>query len=143
VEKVFTIKRIFVDCDIILDFITGRHPFSESATVLFSLAEEKQIALYTSSLTFSHLFYLLRKSIPPESLKDTLKTLSMLVEPLAVDGATIRAALDLDFNDFEDAIQECTAKTAGISTLITRDVKDYRRSKLSIKTPDAFLRSLA
>jgi predicted nucleic acid-binding protein len=143
VEKILTVNKVFLDCDIILDFITGRLPFAEPANALFSLAEHKIISLCTSSLTYSHLFYLLRKTIPAESLRETLKTLTILVEPLMVDGTTIKAALELDFTDFEDAIQECTAKAAAILILITRNVKDYRKSKLVIKTPGEFLKTFS
>jgi len=142
VEKILSVKRIFIDCDVILDFITGREPFSDQAIVIFSLAERKEIALCTSSLTYSHLFYLLRKSIPAGKLRETLKTLAEIVEPLAVDAATIKTALCLEFNDFEDAIQACSAREAGISLLLTRNVKDYRKSGLTVRTPLDFIETL-
>jgi predicted nucleic acid-binding protein len=142
VEKILAVKKIFLDCDIIIDFITGRQPFAHTATMLFSLAEKGKIVLTTSSLTFSHLFYLLRKAVPAQSLRDILKKLTYLVEPLAVEGATIRMALNSEFRDFEDAIQECTARAAGVPILITRNTRDYRKSALTVKTPEEYLQTL-
>jgi predicted nucleic acid-binding protein len=136
-------KRIFIDCDVILDFLTGREPFSEPATHIFVMAEKKEITLFTSSLTYSHLFYLLRKSVSTVKLKEELKMLAEIVEPVTVDASTIKTALLLEFNDFEDAIQTCSARAEGITLLITRNVKDYRKSGLTVYTPLNFLKTLS
>lgn len=107
------------------------------------MAEKKEIALFTSSLTYSHLFYLLRKAVPNQKLKEELKMLAEIVEPVTVDASTIKKALCLEFNDFEDAIQTCSARAEGITLLITRNVKDYRKSGLTVSTPLDFLKTLS
>ena len=47
--------------------------------------------------------------------------------------------LDLNFNDFEDAIQESSAKNINISIIITRHEKDFKQSKLTVYDPQSFL----
>ena len=42
-------------------------------------------------------------------------------------------------NDFEDAVQNSVAARKGLSVLVTRNVKDYKVSKLSVHTPKSFL----
>ena len=56
-------ENIFVDTDIILDLLSFREPFYESAANLFSLADQKKIRISVSSLSFSNLNYILSKEI--------------------------------------------------------------------------------
>jgi len=51
---------------------------------------------------------------------------------------TILDSLKSDFKDFEDSIQNETAKrNSQIKVLITRNIKDFRTSDLSIYLPTA------
>ncbi|MCF6351482.1 MAG: PIN domain-containing protein [Cyclobacteriaceae bacterium] len=50
-------------------------------------------------------------------------------------------ALKNNFRDYEDSIQYSTALTInGLEAIITRNVKDYKNSKIVIYTPDLFLK---
>ena len=44
-----------------------------------------------------------------------------------------------DFADFEDAIQCYTAQNHQISTIITRNIKDYKTAGILVQTPEIFL----
>jgi hypothetical protein len=48
-------------------------------------------------------------------------------------------AMESGFGDFEDGIQNYCAKEADHKILITRNTRDYKKSKLSIMTPREFL----
>ncbi|MGB4293814.1 MAG: PIN domain-containing protein [Bacteroidales bacterium] len=54
-------ENVFIDTDVIVDFFTGKKPFSPEAVRIFSLIEQKKIKGYVSSLSFSNLYYVLRK----------------------------------------------------------------------------------
>jgi len=54
-------ENVFIDTDIIVDFITGKKPFSLEAAGICSLIDKKKIKGYVSSLSFSYLYYVLRK----------------------------------------------------------------------------------
>jgi predicted nucleic acid-binding protein len=47
--------------------------------------------------------------------------------------------LSSDFNDFEDAIQYYTALENNINTIITRNKKDFKTSKLPVLTAKEYL----
>ena len=47
-----------------------------------------------------------------------------------------------EFKDFEDAIQNFCAEDEGLNHIITRNLKDYKKSNLSVLTPKEFLTSL-
>ena len=42
--------------------------------------------------------------------------------------------------DFEDATQMVTAKRIGADCIITRNVKDYGETDMSVSTPEDFVR---
>jgi hypothetical protein len=61
----------------------------------------------------------------------------------AINKEAVLAALDSGFNDFEDALQHFSAlKEKAISAIITRNIKDYRKSNLSVMTPETFLKTI-
>ena len=51
-------------------------------------------------------------------------------------------ALNSDFKDFEDALQNYSAElNKEIDIIITRNIKDFKYSKLAVMTPDQFLKT--
>jgi predicted nucleic acid-binding protein len=134
--------HIFSDTDIILDVITGRMPFSVEASSLFTLIEEEQIKSSTSSLSFSNIYYVLRKYASHQRVVSRLKELSELLHILSVDDTIIKSALQSGFKDFEDAIQYQTAlSNPDIELIVTRNIKDYKQAELPIMTPGTFLKT--
>jgi len=130
---------IFVDTDIILDLLARREPFFTAAARLFSLAEQDNIHICVSSLAYANLFYILRKDHSSAIAITILKKLSRLVTILSVVSETVVLALDAGFNDFEDALQYHTALKKGVACLVTRNIKDFKRSTIEVCTAEEFL----
>lgn len=136
-------KNIFLDTDIIIDFISDRMPFSTDATKIFSLIDQNVIQGHTSSLCFSNLYYVLTKHASHNKVVLKLKDLSEILGVLNVDRKTIHEALSSQFKDFEDAIQYFAAlESKYIDILVTRNIKDYKTASLPVMTPDNFLKTL-
>ena len=134
--------HIFSDTDIILDVITGRMPFSVEASSIFTLIEEEHIKSSTSSLSFSNLYYVLRKYATHQRVVSRLKELSELLHILNVDDSIIKRALQSGFKDFEDAIQYHAAlSNPEIGVIVTRNIKDYKEAELPVMTPETFLKT--
>jgi predicted nucleic acid-binding protein len=53
--------KIFLDTDVALDHLADRQPFAEYAHRIFALAETGELTACISSLSFSNLYYILRK----------------------------------------------------------------------------------
>jgi predicted nucleic acid-binding protein len=134
--------RVFIDTDILLDLISGRSPFGKEAASLFVLIDQKLISACTSSLSFSNLYYILRKFASHQKVIAQLDTLEKMLKIQEVNGRMIKSALRSRFRDFEDAIQyQCAASDPEISAIITRNIKDYRYSELPVMSPATFLAS--
>lgn len=133
--------KLFLDTNIVLDFILKRADFAEEAAIIFDLGERKKLHLCLSSLSMNNLDYIVSKiESKKKSRQITIKLLS-LVEILSVGKSTIEKAALSEFKDFEDAIQNFCADEAGLKHILTRNLKDYKKSSLSIQTPKEFLAS--
>ena len=133
---------IFIDTDVIIDFVADRQPFSRQAAQVFTLLDQKKIKGYTSALCYSNLYYVLSKYAPHKKVIHMLNELAELVGILKVDENIIRSSLSSDFKDFEDAIQYYTAEEyKRIDVIITRNIKDYKNSNIPVMTPETFLKT--
>lgn len=132
--------KIFLDTDVALDHLADRQPFAEYAHRLFALAETGELTLCLSSLSFSNLYYILRKLKGHADALALLGKLKLLVRVSAVTAVEIQSALASSFRDFEDAIQHFTAKAEGdVSAIVTRNNADYANSEIPVLSPDEFL----
>ena len=132
---------LFLDTDILVDLLSGREPFVKNASRIMSLVDDNRINAYASSLSFANLYYISRKTNSHSHITEKLNELSELIGILKVDEVTVKAALNSQFLDFEDAMQYfCTTKYKRIDIIITRNVKDYRYAEKPVMTPETFLR---
>lgn len=131
--------RLFVDTNIVLDLLAKRESFFEPAKLLFSRADKNEVKLYISSLTFANTHYILSRNIEEVEARNILRKFKVLVEVLAMDDKIIDLALSSDFKDFEDAIQYYTALENNIKTIITRNLKDFKSSKVPVMTAQDYL----
>jgi predicted nucleic acid-binding protein len=136
------LEKIFIDTDIVLDLLSGRQPHYDYAAELFSGADNSTFKLYVSSLTFANVNYILAKQITPARARKLLLKLKSIVNVLAVNDKVIGLALASDFRDFEDAIQYHTAIENGINTLLTRNLKDFKKSEIAIMTAQQYLKTI-
>jgi len=136
-------KKILIDTDVILDFLFDRKPFSESASKILSLCETREITGYITPVIISNVYYLLRQTAKHEKVIEKLTLLVSFLEILIIDKGVILRALNSGFKDFEDALQNFSAEqSAEIEIIITRNIKDYRNSTLSVMLPDEFIISM-
>ena len=134
--------KIFLDTNVVLDFILKRDGFAEDAAMIFDLGERKKLTLTLSSLSINNIDYVVSKIESKKKSRQIIIKLLSLVEILSVNKSTIKKAAMSEFKDFEDAIQNFCAEEEGLNHIITRDLKDYKKSNLSILTPKEFLTSL-
>ena len=134
--------KIFLDTNVVLDFILRRDGFAEDAAMIFDLGERKKLKLTLSSLSVNNIDCIVSKIESKKKSRQIIIKLLSLVEILSVDETTIKKAAMSEFKDFEDAIQNFCAEDEGLNHIITRNLKDYKKSSLSVLTPKEFLTSL-
>lgn len=134
-------NKIFIDTDIILDFMIAREPFAVDAARIFSLAEQNKINLCTTGLVFSNAYYILRKLASHKKVIEKLTQLTKFIGIIGLSETAVINALSSNFNDFEDALQHYAALSEKVTIIITRNIKDYKNSELAVLTPDQYLKS--
>jgi predicted nucleic acid-binding protein len=131
--------RVFVDTNVVLDVLCDRQPFAGPAKALFTKIESGEIQASLSATTFTTIFYLARKQLGTDAAREAVSNLLRLFDICAVDGLILETALHRPFKDLEDAVQDVTAATAGISVIITRNGRDFALSERTIIDPESFL----
>lgn len=132
--------KILIDTDVILDFFFDRQPFSEFAETILSWCEKKKIEGFITPVICSNLYYLLRQTAKHEKVVEKLTQLLTIVDVIPMDRQVVHYALTSDFNDFEDALQNFAAVQKGdIHVILTRNVKDYKKSNIGVMTPENYI----
>jgi predicted nucleic acid-binding protein len=136
-------KKLFIDTNVVIDLLSQREPYFLEAATLFSLAEKKQIIITVSSLTIVNNSYTLLRQMDSRKAKMILRKLRLIVGILPLNDKVIDLALNDDtMPDFEDALQYFTALTNEQDIIITRNLKDFKGSKLPVMTANQFLESM-
>ena len=134
-------KKILIDTDVILDFFFDRKPFSENSAIILNMCERKHIQGFVTPVIISNSYYLLRRNAQHDKVIDKLKQLLSITDVLNMNKQIVVNALNSDFKDFEDALQNFAAVSNGdIDIIVTRNVKDFKKSEISILTPENFLK---
>lgn len=132
-------KKIFIDMDIILDLLLQREPFFSHSLELFRRIESGEIEAYVSALIIWNIYYLVEKYASRKKAHQKVTELRALLKIISVDDKIIDLSLQSDFKDFEDSIQHFAAKSKNITTIITRNKKDYRTGDIILMTASEFL----
>ena len=136
-------KHIFMDTNVVIDFLADRQPFSPHAARLFDLAVDGQIRIYISAVSYNNIYYILRQSLSNNATIKLLEELADMTEIVDVTKAIIQQSLKTDFKDYEDAIQYyCALSIPEIDFIVTRDTKDFKKSTLPVLTPAEAIVSL-
>lgn len=133
-------ERLFVDTDVVLDLLAERMPFYTFSAKVFSSADQGNLLLFVSSLSFANLNYLLSKQYSPDQAKKKLLKFKTLVTVLSVTDKVVDLALSSDFKDFEDGMQYFTAIENGIQILLTRNLKDYKNAEIAVMTAEQYIK---
>ncbi len=131
--------RVFLDTNIVLDFLLAREPWSSQATPLWEAIAAQRIQAVISGSTPLIVFYVARKTVTPAQLKTILRDLLSLLEVAPVDQIALQAGLDLPMDDYEDAVSAACARSCGAEIIITRDLKDFKRGPLPALNPADFV----
>lgn len=124
--------NIFVDTNILIDFVCGRENFVEDAERLFALGCVDDVQLMTSSLSYVTTMYVAHKY--GYKVVESLLAVSGFVEVLDLKGRTVIEMLSSDWKDYEDATQNQTAIIANAECIVTRNKKDFTASTLPVYT---------
>lgn len=123
--------KVFLDTNILIDFLSNRPPFTQESVQLFQLSENGKIQLFTSTHVLATTHYVLKKFETDTELRQTLAEILEMLMVVDVTASALKTALKSSHKDFEDAIQIATAQEIkGLNYIITRNLKDFKTSAI-------------
>ena len=134
--------KLLIDANILLDVLQNRENFVRASSMVWKLCETEQAKGYISALTFANLVYIMRKEMDAQRIEEVLHMLSLIFEFAELNDSDLFRAAALQWPDFEDAVQSVTAERIHVDYIITRNVRDFSRSKVIAFTPDELLARL-
>lgn len=135
--------RVLIDTNVLLDFYFKRPEFYDAAEMILEMCMNKSIDGCIAAHSVINAFYILRRNMPLELRRNTLKDLCVIVSIIGIDREKLLAALDNEeFADVEDCLQDECALSCGAEYIITRNIKDFEKSKIPAITPNDFLKML-
>lgn len=135
--------RILVDTNILLDYLLCREPYDQAARNIVVACKQKQVTGCIAAHSISNMFFILRKSFSIEERRSLLQTLCELFAVEGIDKAKILEALANEkFPDFEDCLQMECAIAFRADYIVTRNVNDFKGSRIPCIEPDAFCKRI-
>lgn len=131
--------KVLIDTNVILDVLCNRADFVEDAKKMFKLCEVNKVDGYISALSVPNIVYIMRKELDSEKTADILEKLSLIFKIADLKGSDIIKAAKVGFNDYEDALQSVCALRIKADYIITRNIKDFAKSKVTAIKPSEFL----
>jgi predicted nucleic acid-binding protein len=134
--------KVFFDTNVLLDVLVGRQPFYADSVAAWSLAEKGRIEGLVSAVTFTNIFYVVRKQSDAKRARQILIKLQGVFSVVDCDARLISAAVNSEIKDFEDAVQYFSALQSAADCLLTRNPNDFPRSaNCPVLSPAEFLAS--
>ena len=131
--------RLLIDANVILDVLQNREPYVNNSSIIWKLCETRQTEGFVSALTFANLVYVMRKELKPGQIEEVLQNLSLIFTFTELSPSDLTFAARLQWNDFEDALQSVTAERIHADYIVTRNVRDFLKSKITALTPSELL----
>ena len=122
-----------------LDVLQNREPYVKDSSVIWKLCEAHQAEGFISALTFANLVYIMRKELNPRQTEYVLQKLSLIFTFTELSPSDLTSAAHLQWEDFEDALQSVTAERIHADYIVTRNVRDFLKSKVTAFTPAELL----
>lgn len=148
------LPKVYLDTDVILDFVLRREPFFVHAAKLFQGGMEGKVHLLASAGAMKDVFYFARKPTQEEVKRgqaagnekrgrESIRLLLQVLEVCSLDRSMWNEALASPVKDTEDALQIACAARNQADFIVTRNVKHYAGAEYpQVILPDVLLATL-
>ena len=126
--------KIMLDTNIVVDILSRREGYEDSLQLL-KYCELGRIDSFVSAITVTDVMYILRKSISPDLVRDTVQTLLLIVDVAHILKSDIKSAFISGMKDYEDAVQASCAERMKADYIVTHNLKDFAASSVPAISP--------
>lgn len=133
--------KVFVDTNVLIDYVCQRGAFAESANCLIASGCIGKVQLQTSALSYVTAMFVAQK-YKYEKVDEALLFVSNFIEILDLQASTVVEMLNSGWEDYEDATLNASAIKAKSDCIVTRNTKDFTKSSLPVYTVDELIKVL-
>ncbi len=134
-------KKILIDLNIILDFLNRRN-FHREAAHIINMCVEKEIKGYLCAHEITTLsYFLLKEQKNKTKVVNTITALLDIFNVIPIDEVILRDSLISPIADYEDAVIEVSSMKNNIHYIISRNISDFKFSRIPALTPEQFFLS--
>lgn len=134
--------KILIDTNILLDVFYKRENLYETSLNVFRLCETKIVEGYISSLSIANIIYIMRKELNNSKINSLIKKLSLIFNIVDLTVYDLLKATEIEYSDYEDALQCVEASRLKLDYIITRNTKDFIHSNVRAITPQNFIENI-
>jgi predicted nucleic acid-binding protein len=127
--------RVFFDTNVLLDVLCRREAFFADSAAVWSLAEGGEIRGFVSAISFTNIFYVLRKLAGRADAERALRLIRDSFDIAPCDQRIIGQAMSSGFDDFEDAVQYVSALRSDSAYLLTRNPDHFPENAVKVLSP--------
>lgn len=134
-------KKVFLDTNILIDYLARRGQFFEPAAQIVQLGQQNKCKILISALSFATASFILeaRHKLPNDVIVSKFAEFVKMCNVTPVDSLIIDEAIASRFPDFEDAMQYYSAIREGADAIITRNSNDFSTAQIAVYEPQAFI----
>lgn len=132
--------KIFIDTNVLLDYLLDRKPFSAESTEVIKFCKEGSFEGFISEHSLTDILYITRKDFDVDIQREIIKSLCTIFTMVNISSNEIIEAVGNNgFSDLEDSIQSVCAAVCKSDYLITRNTKDFVNSEIRAISPNDFI----
>ena len=124
--------KVFIDTNILIDFIARREEFYQPAANLISLGIKGEISLYSTPMAYATCVFIAKKVLGYNGVIKAMQILDSYIHTLSMTPSQCHNALHSGMPDFEDMLQFEAAYGAGCDVIVTRNKKHFPQDAIQI-----------
>ncbi len=132
-------RRLLYDTNVVLDVLLARQPFLAASAAALDLVADGRVEGFVAGHAVTTIAYLLQRDRKKAAVRAALLQLLSKLRVAATTDPTIRLALAMDLDDFEDCVTVASAQQAGCELIVTRNVQHFRRALVPAVLPEALV----
>ncbi|GHV95008.1 twitching motility protein PilT [Spirochaetia bacterium] len=132
-------KNIVIDVNIFMDFLFKREGHEKVAEI-FKYFIKRKIRGFVCAHEITTLYYFLDKtSNNANKIRKSIAGIMKRFEVIEINAEILNKALYSKIADFEDAVIEISSNEKNAEYILTRNIKDFKKSIVSAITPEELL----
>ena len=79
------------------------------------------------------------KELTPQKTEQLIQQIMMIFKVVDLKASDLSSAAEMFYSDYEDALQMCKAKRIDADYIVTRNIRDFKDSKVPALKPSELL----